>query len=241
MKNKKQRKKPEAKKKKTKKLEDLKKLILQKIQRQKTSLDKKLVQETKTLQSLSKKEEARLEIKLEREKRNEVSSEVGVAPDFGETRSVETPEAPTYQRLQALSRPDIQRSLEAVAQQGAMTEENNNNITYSASTDLYGRRTAGGTSTYAPREAIEGNIARDIVIDDAIRRERELFSEQDLKRYREDSLTQGGMPQEIFEGRRMEEFINRKQESTYNPNRVLTALEKDKKELEQKYKRGLIK
>lgn len=227
MKKTKQSKKLKIKRQKKKNIEDLKKLILQKIQKQKTSLDKKIEQEIKIEHSFSKKQEPGLEV-------------VASAPDFGVTRQIDTSDVQAYQRVEVINRPNIQRSLERVAFEEGATRENSDSTVYSASTDLYGARNQGSTSQYAPKGAIEGNVARDIIVDDAIRRERESSLEQDFRRYKEDSL-QDNMQQENLEGRRMEEFINRKQDTTYNPNRVLEALEKDKKELEQKYKRGLIK
>lgn len=227
-KTKKEKKKPEKKAKRN--LSNLKKLILQKLQSKKTTLDTKLDLKTEV------KEERKVE-KLET-----IASH---GPDFGVSRPVLEVQNPTYQPREVAPRA---ANLERTAFEQGVAGQNRESAVYGASTELYNRRQTT-KSNYASKGDLEKDISHDIVLNDSIRREVEFDPERFIG-YKTDiapAETAYRRPEDIdksiktLEESHMEDFINKKEEATYNPNRVMAILEKDKKEFDQKYKRGMIK
>ena len=232
MKTKKQKikKKPETKKPK-RDLSEIKKLILERLQKKKTTLDSKIQQEdVKEIQG--EKKETLLE---------KITPK---APDFGVSRTQATGEAPIYEPSEISDRTQRVRDLERTALEEGVSRENTNNITYSADSDIYNRREKGGT--YRPKGSVENDIAKDIRIGDAIKREVE-FNPERFIGYKANPVAAEAAyrsPEDIDESIKkleevhMEDFIRKQEDMPYNPNRVLDILEKDKKEFEKKYKRG---
>lgn len=229
MKTKKQKanKKPETKKPK-RDLSEIKRLILERLQKKKTTLDKKIQQE--------EVKEEKKETLLER-----ISTR---APDFGVSRPQETGAAPVYEPSEISDRTRRPRDLERTALEGGVSRENTDNITYSANLDPYNKREGGGE--YRPKGSVENDIAKDIRLSDAIKREVE-FNPERFIGYKTNPVAAEAAyrsPEDIDESIKkleevhMEDFIRKQEDMPYNPNRVLDILEKDKKEFEKKYKRG---
>lgn len=229
MKNKKQKKqKKKLKIKKAKRdLSEIKKLLLQKIPVKKTTLDTKVEKKTEIKEE---KKQTRLEI---------ITSQ---SPDFGVSRPVGNITRPVYEPVE-ISQRQHQRDLERTAFEGGAKRDEEKSGVYGASSDLYSKK-QNTLGNYTPK----GELEKDLTKKDQAKKQLDFDPEKFIE-YKTDVKTPEAAyrkPEDIedsikrLEGMHMEDFINKKEDISYNPNRIMGLLEKDKADFDKKYKRGKL-